>query len=173
MITTRLTLANRQIKQIESRLDALTQTTDQEDQAPGQSQGQRDATVLRSLPGVGRTVVATLLAEAWDPLQRRDYHAIRCLAGAAPVTKQSGKSRIVMRRRAASPRLTNALYHWARVSMQHDPVSGTKYAALRARGCSHGRALRAVGDRLLAVACVMLRDQTLYDPNRARAPRAA
>jgi hypothetical protein len=28
----------------------------------------------------------------------------------------------------------------------------------------HGRALRGVGDRLLAVACAMLKSQTTYDP---------
>ncbi|WP_373562082.1 transposase, partial [Sphingobium sp. IP1] len=41
-------------------------------------------TILRSLPGVGRIVLATLLAEASDALQRRDYHALRCLSGVAP-----------------------------------------------------------------------------------------
>lgn len=48
--------------------------------------------------------------------------------------------------------------------MQHDPRSRLRYRALRSRGHSHGRALRGVGDRLLAVACAMLRSQTTYDP---------
>ncbi|WP_265518714.1 transposase [Nitratireductor luteus] len=48
--------------------------------------------ILASLPGVGRIVLATLLAEAFDALQRRDYAALRSLAGVAPVTKRSGKS---------------------------------------------------------------------------------
>ena len=39
------------------------------------------------------------------------------------------------------------------------------YAALRRRGHSHGRALRGVADRLLALACVLLRRQTLFDPH--------
>jgi hypothetical protein len=30
------------------------------------------------LPGVGRIVLATLLAEAFDALQNRDYHTLRC-----------------------------------------------------------------------------------------------
>jgi hypothetical protein len=45
--------------------------------APGQKNEQRDAAILNSLPGVARTVLATLLAEATDTLQRRDYHALR------------------------------------------------------------------------------------------------
>ena len=38
---------------------------------------------------------------------------------------------------------------------------------LRKRGHSHGRALRSVADRLLAVACTMLDQQTMFDPGRA------
>ena len=37
------------------------------------------------------------------------------------------------------------------MAVQHDPISKAKYKALRARGHSHGRALRSVTDRLLAL----------------------
>ena len=47
------------------------------------------------------------------------------------------------------------------------------YRAFRARGYSHGRALRTVGDRLLAVACAMLKNGTLYDPKLSRDKLAA
>ncbi len=57
-----------------------------------------------------------------------------CLAGVAPVNKRSGKSCIVVRRQACSNRLANAMYHWARIAIQHDPTSKAKYAALRGRG---------------------------------------
>ena len=56
------------------------------------------------------------------------------------------------------------MYHWARVATQHDPRSRSKYAALRSRGHSHGRALRSVADRLLNVACAMLRSGTTFNP---------
>ena len=59
----------------------------------------------------------------------------------------------------------NALYHWARVASYRDPTSKERYAALRQRGHSHGRALRTVGDRLLKVACTLLDRQLLFDPN--------
>lgn len=166
LIIPRLGLINRQLRQVRAHLDQITQAM--EGQASGQPPGQRDVTILRSLPGVGRTVIATLLAEAWEPVQRRDYHALRCLAGVAPVTKRSGKTVLVIRRRAANPRLANALYHWARVAAQRDGVSKAKYAALRGHGCSHPRALRGLGDRLLALACAMLESQTTFDPHHAR-----
>jgi transposase len=126
-----------------------------------------DAAILASLPGVGRIVLATLIAEAWDALQRRDYAALRSLTGVAPVTKRSGKMHIVTRRLACHPRLANAVYHWARVAVQHDDKSRAKYTALRQRGHSHGRALRSVADRLLAVACAMLKTRTAFNPSLA------
>ena len=131
---------------------------------PGQVPEQRDAVILNSLPGVGRITLAALLSEAWDALQRRDYAALRALCGVAPVTKRSGKSRVVVRRHACHPRLGNAVYHWARVASQCDPASKAKYKALRERGHSHGRALRSVADRLLNITCSMLRSGTLFNP---------
>ncbi len=123
--------------------------------------------ILRSLPGVGPVVSATLLAEAYDALRRRDYHALRCLCGVAPVTRQSGKSRIVTRRLAAHRRLRDIVHLWAGVAMQCDPLCQARYQALRDRGHGHARALRSVADRLLMVACAALRDGTLYDPPAA------
>src|SRR5208282_1475407 len=99
------------------------------------------------------------------PLPRRDYHALRLLSGVAPVTRRSGKSCIVVRRYACNNRLANAAYHWARVATQHDPISRERYAALRRRGHTHGRALRGVADRLLYVLCALLQRQTPFDPN--------
>jgi hypothetical protein len=84
--------------------------------------------------------------------------------GVAPITKRSGKTRIVLMRQAVHVRLHNSAYHWARVAVQHDPRSRAKYAALRARGHGHGRALRSVADRLQAVACTMLIEQKAFDP---------
>ena len=165
----RPTLVNRQIADANQQLDRLTERlVGSEAAEPGQREEQRDVTILRSLPGVGRIVLATLLAEASDALRRRDYHALRCLCGVAPVTRRSGKSRLVQRRQAAHRRLANAVYHWACVAVQHDPRSRAKYAALRQRGHGHARALRSVADRLLAVACAMLQSQTLYDPKLGR-----
>jgi transposase len=178
----RLKLVNRQIKDAHHRLDALCATLagdglagDGAETAPGHEGEQRDAAILRSLPGVGRIVLATLLAEAWEPLQARDYHALRALCGVAPVTKRSGKRCIVIMRQACHLRLRTAVYHWARTAIQHDELCRQRYAELRKRGHSHGRALRTVGDRLLAVACAMLSQNTLFDPNRRQAgqPKAA
>ena len=97
-----------------AQLDRWTEKLAEADDAPGQDKEQRDVTILRSLPGVGRVVIATLLAEASEALQQRDYQALRCLSGVATVTKRSGMSCIVLTRQAANVRLRNAVYHWAR-----------------------------------------------------------
>ena len=94
--------------------------------------------------------------------ERRDYHALRCLSGVAPVTKRSGKSVLVLRRMATSKRLRDAVHHWVRVAVIHDPICKARYAALRARGHGHARSLRTVGDRLLKVACKMLENGTTF-----------
>ena len=166
VVAAQLRLINEQIKQAHHRLDELCAalSAPSQDDEQGQRCEQRDVEILDSLPGIGRIVLATLLAEASQPLKARDYHALRALSGAAPVTRRSGKRCVVVMRYACHGRLRNALYHWSRVAVQKDPTSNARYAALRKRGKSHGRALRTVGDRLLSVACAMLRNQTRYDP---------
>ena len=126
----------------------------------------RDMPLLRSFPGIGRIIAGALLAEAAGPLQQRDYHAIRAHGGIAPVTRQSGKSKQVGMRYRCNTRLRNALYHWARTSVQHDDGSRQQYARLRAAGSTHGRALRGVADRLLTVLIAMLKAGEPYDPRR-------
>lgn len=165
----RIRLTNRQIGEAHKQIDRLVA----ELPAPLDDQAGRqcDADILASFPGIARTVRATLLAEADDVLRRRDYHALRCLTGIAPVTIRSGKSRFVQRRYACHPRLRNAVFQWARVAVQHDPLSKAKYDALRARGHGHARALRSVADRLLNVLCSMLRSGSTFDPGRHSPPR--
>ena len=118
-------------------------------EAPGKGEGPSDVTIVLSLPGVGRKMTAWLFAEAAQPLAERDYQRLRTHGGVTPVTKQSGKRRVVVMRRGCNPRLRHALYHMARVALQRDAYCNRVYTALRAKGQRHGQALRNVGDRLL------------------------
>src|SRR5215469_11590048 len=65
-VAERLKLVNRQIREAHRQLDSLCArlAEDNGDKSPGQEPEQRDVTILRSLLGVGRIVLATLLAEA-------------------------------------------------------------------------------------------------------------
>jgi transposase len=169
LLIERVRLLNAQIRTADKKLTELTRKFEESrEDASGQSE-QRDVAILRSCPGLGRISLATLLAEASEPLGRRDYQALRALAGTAPVTRRSGKSRIVLRRTACNQRLRNALHHWSAVAIQHDTISRRRYDELRKRGHNHHRALRSVADRLLLVLCKMLEQQTTFDPQRTTA----
>jgi transposase len=157
-----LRLLSKQKKDIERRIAALLEEMSTE----GEFSEHRDVVVLLSLPGVGRVVSATMLAEASQLLTERDYQGLRHYAGTAPITRSSGKSKSVIMRRSCNERLREALYHWSRISVQNDERSKTHYAELRAKGHRHGRALRGVADRLLAVLVAMLASGTTYDPAR-------
>jgi transposase len=65
--------------------------------APAEGQSEhRDATILLYLPGLGRKVAATMLSEASQAIAERDYHALRCYSGSAPITHQSGKKKVYL-----------------------------------------------------------------------------
>ncbi len=168
-LVARLRVVNRELRAAESQLEKLCMSFGETEAASGECLRRQDILILRSMPGIGRINLAALLCEASGPLRSRDYQALRTLCGAAPVTRHSGKSRIVVMRYAAHVRLRNTVYHWARVASQRDSKCRARYAALRQRGHSHGRALRGVADRLLALACLLLQRQTLFDPHFARA----
>ena len=186
LLLPRLELVTRQVRgcatQLEAALAALAGPDDAGPDAGPRAGGAPDAPnapsgaptgdlgtvvrVLRSLPGVGVGVAGTLLAEAAGPLLAANYHALRTHGGTAPVTKQSGKQRLVAMRYACNQALRTALFHWARVSIQHDPRARAYYTTLRQRGHTHARSLRSVADRWLRILTAMLTTGSLYDPAR-------
>jgi transposase len=168
LLLPRIELLARQRKDCSRALETLLA---QDPRQANQKGEHRDTEILLSLPGVGRVVAATMLAEASQPLAQRNYHALRTLAGVAPVTRQSGKRSTVQMRYGCNQRLRNALYHWARVSAQCDPSAKQRYQNLRQRGHSHPRALRSLADSHLRRLVAMLRSNTLYD--HTRTPKSA
>ena len=178
-LSERLKLVSRQLQECDGRIVAINkqligEPAGEEDE---DRKEQRDARILDSLPGTGKIVLATLLTEAAHPLRYRDYDSLRTYSGVAPVTIRSGKKmlRVVMRR-GCNHRVRDACYHWARTAVQIDAALQELYARQRKKGNRHGQALRAVADRLLRIACAMLKQGTLYDPalalHRGRAVRA-
>lgn len=154
-------LLDEQLREVGNRikhlLTAMTETNTGKDQLPC------DASLILSIPGIGPAVAAALLTEASRPLRERDYEALRCYAGTAPVTRQSGKRKTVGMRHACSLRLRNAVYHWATSSLSCDSRSRKQYDGLRASGHPHARALRGLADRLLGVLIALLKTQQTFD----------
>jgi transposase len=162
-----LVLLHAQRTTTERAIDRALATLAPPDTPAGQPREHRDVVILQSLPGVGRFVAATMLTEAAAPLAERNYATLRAHTGVAPVTKRSGKRVFVVHMRYACKwRLRQAMYHWSRISIQHDSAARAYYDQLRARGHSHGRALRSVADRWLRILVAMLTTGTLYDSAR-------
>jgi transposase len=169
LLVPRIELLARQRRDAEHHLERLLKSLDADGPTAGDQREHSDVAIVRSMPGIGTRVAARMLAEASQPLVTRAYHVLRSRMGLAPVTKQSGRRRIVAMRYACQRRLRDAAYHWARVGIQRDPASHAYYSALRGRGHSHGRALRSVADRLLRILMTLLKRGHLFDPDRAQA----
>jgi transposase len=136
--------------------------------------GHRDVSLLLSLPGLGMKLTAVLVAEAREPLAARDYQRLRALTGVAPISKKSGVRKgpltPVSMRRACNHRLRFALFHWARAAIPLCPLVKEHYRRLRARGHTHARALRGVGDRLLRIAVGVLKSGQPFERSRLSPP---
>lgn len=155
-------------KRMEELLDLYAQETHQ-----GKASAPSTIEIVRSLPGVGVRVASILLSEASHQLESAEPGALlRAYSGVAPITRRSGKKISVLRRYSCNRRLQHGLYHQARTSLQSDSLARAYYASLRARGHTHGRALRAVADRWLRILDAMLRTRTVYDSARLRAATA-
>lgn len=158
-----LRVLHTQRKQVADRMQHLLEELES---APAEHDGStehRDVVLLGSLPGIGRILTGMIMAEASGLLRDRDYHALRAYGGIAPVTRQSGKSRQVSMRYRCNKRLRYALYHWARLSVQHDSRSKEHFERLRQAGHGFSRSLRGVADRLLMVLIAMLRSGQPYN----------
>jgi hypothetical protein len=69
-----------------------------------------DAKIIRSLPGLGMTLGARVLAEFGDdPNRFVDAKSRKNYAGTSPITRASGKHRVVLARYARNRRLADAL----------------------------------------------------------------
>ena len=157
-------LLEEQLREVGNRIKRL--LTVMTEANAGTNQPPCDAGLVLSIPGIGPAVAAALLTEASKPIRERDYKALRCYAGTAPVTRQSGKRKTVGMRQACSPRLRNAVFYWATSSLCCDTRSRKHYDALRAAGHQHPRALRGLADRLLGVLIALLKTQKHFDKAR-------
>ena len=131
-----------------------------------------DAKIVRSLPGLGTILGARVLGEFGDdPNRYADAKARKNYAGTSPITKASGKSKVVLARYARNRRLSDACYLWAFSAITASPGARVFYDARRAAGDTHNRALRALSNRLVGILHGCLRHQALYDEHTAWAHR--
>jgi transposase len=110
---------------------------------------------------------ATLLAEIGDCRARYPHRdAIAADGGQAPVAKESGKRKHATFRWACNKRLRNALSTVAHSTRIWNPWAADRYAAARARGHDHRRALRTLGRAWSRIIWRCWQTHTPYDPTR-------
>jgi transposase len=123
-----------------------------------------DAEIYRSQPGMGAVLGARVLAEFGDdPHRYADGKARRNYAATSPVTRASGKKKVVAARYVHNSRLVDALNAQAFASLNASPGARALYDDLRARGIEHNDALRRIANRLVGILHGCLKTRTLYD----------
>jgi len=124
-----------------------------------------DGEIFTSLPRSGRINAAQVLAEWGDCRQAyADAEAVACLAGATPVTNQSGKHTTVSFRWACNKRFRRAICTFADNSRHASPWAAKLYADALARGCDHPHAVRVLARAWIRVIWRCWVDQVPYDP---------
>lgn len=121
--------------------------------------------LLQSVPGVGRVVSLTLLAELPE-LGRLSHKEIAALVGVAPLNRDSGTlrgKRLVYGGRAS---VRAALFMAALVASKCNPVIRAFYQRLRAAGKPAKVALTACMRKLLIILNAMARSGTPWQPAR-------
>jgi transposase len=123
-----------------------------------------DHDLFGSLPGAGSKMAPRLLSELGDDRTLfPDSDSLRCYAGTAPVSYQSGQIHKVYLRRQCNKPLRCAIHLWADLSRRWCQWAQIYYQQLRKRGQSHAQAVRCLGHRWLKILWKMWQTKTTYD----------
>lgn len=148
------------------------QIADLETQLGASFEQHPDADIYLSLPGLGDVLGARVLGEFGDDPERfADAKSRRNYAGTSPITRASGKKRVVLARYVRNKRLYDAIDQWAFCALTNSPGARAFYDERRAAEYEHHEALRALGNRLVAILHGCLKHQTPYDEHAAWAHR--
>ena len=145
----------RLLKALEKELSSLERDLD--DSIGNQPAWQAKEELLTAVPGVGKTVARTLLAELPElgSLARRP---IAALVGLAPWTRQSGKWRGKAFIGGGRASVRAVLYMAALAAARHNPLLAEFHRRLRAAGKPPKIAIIAVARKLLTILNAIIRD---------------
>jgi transposase len=123
-----------------------------------------DAEIYQSQPGLGPILGARVLGEFGDdPHRYASGKSRKNYGGTSPVTRASGKKKVVAARFIRNDRLIDALMTWAFASLNASPGARAFYDQQRAKGLEHNDALRRLANRLVGILHGCLKTRTLYD----------
>ena len=141
--------------------------------------GHPHAAIYLSQPGTAEVLGARQLGEFGDdPHRYASAKARKNYAATSPVTRQSGKKKIVMARFIRNDRLADALHRQAQSALRASPGARAYYDEQRDRGLDHDAALRALSNRLVGILHGCLKTGTPYNEatawsHRVKLPAAA
>jgi transposase len=146
-----ITTLNEQVKALEGQV--------------GEYFGQHpDAEIYRSQPGMGAILGARVLGEFGDdPHRYTDAKARKNYASTSPITRASGKKKVVAARFIHNGRLIDALMSWAFSALNASPGARAFYDEQRAKGLEHNDTLRRLANRLVGILHGCLKTRTPYD----------
>jgi transposase len=127
-----------------------------------------DAEIILSQPGLGMILGARVLAEFGDdPRRYADGKSRRNYAATSPITRASGKKKVVAARFVHNDRLVDALNAQAFAALTASPGARAFYDQQRTNGHGHNDALRRLANRLVGILHGCLKTRTLYDEHTA------
>jgi transposase len=122
--------------------------------------------LLASVPGIGKTIARTLIAELPE-LGKLDRRQIAALAGLAPWTRQSGQWRGQSFIGGGRKSVRSALFMGAMVAARHNHALKAFRDRLVAAGKPKLLALVATARKLLTILNAILRDKRKWQPQSA------
>lgn len=120
--------------------------------------------LLQSMPGVGPTLSATLIAQLPE-LGSLDRRQIAALVGVAPLNRDSGKMRGQRTVWGGRTHVRSVLYMATLVATRFNPVIQSFYIRLCAAGKKKKVALTACMRKLITILNAMLRHHTIWSPS--------
>jgi transposase len=130
-----------------------------------------DAAIITSFPGLGNLAGARVLAEIGDDRARfADARGLKAYAGAAPITRASGKKTVVMHRHIKNRRLAAVGPIWTLASLRASPGARRHFDARRAAGDWNHQAQRNLFNKFLGQLHHCLQTRRLYNEHQAFPP---
>jgi transposase len=125
---------------------------------------------LQTIPGVGPSIAATLLAEIGDIGRFDDFDQLLAYAGVHPAERSSGRKGANPETawhmsKAGNAHLRAAAYRMAVVGVQHNPVIAAHYARKRSAGKSKMNAIGHCMRKALSIVWGVWRNGTDFDPD--------
>jgi transposase len=146
------------IKQLERQID---------DHIDGHPQLREDAKLITSIPGVGNTTAAKVMAYLGDVRRFKNAKALAAFIGVTPRLQVSGSSirGRSMISRSGHAAIRHALYMPALVALKHNPIVKTFGQRLKIGGMAPKAVVTACMHKLVHLIYGILKSRTMFNAN--------